>query len=436
MQYVVFVTSLLLLLGNVIGNRRVTFKICGEENNKSVTKVINSAVDRLMELRHPSWGWTNTPEVVLGLQLSAQNKFYGRRKSLEKMRSEIDDDYKEMSIGKLAQYILAIQSMCENPRNFDGRNLLKTLEKRIRKENPDEQYYSFGLALGTVCVNGGHIKMSVVRNLLKKQNEDGSFGDKHSVDDAAQMILALKCVGSGVRPRFLMKRVRESIKKLVNFLDSEVKVVEQNTFIGNKYSSPLSALALREADIDSTDTWKCKDVMKSLTGFDVPETEGVLSQRIPSLAGNSYLDLEVGWTCKAEVSIPQGYQPKCNPIDPQTCFPNVVGGIPISARLTIFTDMPHAVNENPNTDVSVIIKNGTKLHQAMIEAQADGLITFKTVSYSFGESVTSLQGVMADSSARQYWAMLNGKTGEILPVGISAYVPHDGDQIIFKLQTY
>lgn len=42
-----------------------------------------------------------------------------------------------MSLGKLAYYIMAVKSGCENPTNFAGKNLLVALKRRMKNEFPE-----------------------------------------------------------------------------------------------------------------------------------------------------------------------------------------------------------------------------------------------------------------------------------------------------------
>nr|XP_039274653.1 transcobalamin-2-like [Styela clava] len=440
-----------MLLGFVVSEEESTYETCGDDNSEDVISVINATVDRLMELRHPNWGWTNTPEVVLGLQLSAQENFFGRCKALEQMEIEINDDINSMNIGKLALYAMAVKSSCKNPRSFAGKNLVKVLNQRVKKQFsydgkpqtiPYDRYYRFGLAVGALCVNKRKTKNWVVRKLLKGQNTDGSFGDVHSVDDAAQILLALSCVKTEVRPCYLTRKIKRSIAKLVYFLRSKVITESGDVWIGNKYSSPSSVLGLMEEDEEEPSTWRCGDIMGSLTvNPGSLENEGAFSQRLPALAGDSYLNLMDEWQCQDPVSIPPDYQPKCNTSDPSTCSPATptnepIPSIPIDVRLTIFTDPPPTVGNVSNADVTVTVNNGSTLYDAMVIARDNGLITFVSQTSTWGESIKSMQGVAADGAAHEYWALIDGATGQLLSKGVSSYVPSDGEQIVFRLKTW
>ena len=46
-----------------------------------------------MELRRPEWGWVNTPEVVLSLQLSAAKKFFAVNETIATMDQEVQDEF-------------------------------------------------------------------------------------------------------------------------------------------------------------------------------------------------------------------------------------------------------------------------------------------------------------------------------------------------------
>jgi len=47
-----------------------------------------------------------------------------------------------------------------------------------------------------------------------------------------------------------------------------------------------------------------------------------------------------------------------------------------------------------------------------------------------------VNGLVADDSLHQYWALLDGWTGEYLQLGASSYMPKHGDNIIFQMALY
>jgi len=64
------------------------------------------------------------------------------------------------------------------------------------------------------------------------------------------------------------------------------------------------------------------------------------------------------------------------------------------------------------------------------------LFSFETRNYSIGPFVTSVNGEEAREDHHEYWALINGGTGQLLPLGVGKYLPSDNENIIFKLSTY
>ena len=50
--------------------------------------------------------------------------------------------------------------------------------------------------------------------------------------------------------------------------------------------------------------------------------------------------------------------------------------------------------------------------------------------------MTSIYGLEADKSKKQYWSIIDAKTGKPLSVGVSSYRVSNGDHILFRLATY
>uniref|UniRef100_H2YXV5 Transcobalamin-like C-terminal domain-containing protein n=1 Tax=Ciona savignyi TaxID=51511 RepID=H2YXV5_CIOSA len=82
------------------------------------------------------------------------------------------------------------------------------------------------------------------------------------------------------------------------------------------------------------------------------------------------------------------------------------------------------------------VKKDNYLLQIMQQARCNQELEFETTSTSWGESVTSINGLRAESSKREYWALLDGTTGNFLPLGVSSYQPSDGEHIVFELRKW
>jgi len=64
------------------------------------------------------------------------------------------------------------------------------------------------------------------------------------------------------------------------------------------------------------------------------------------------------------------------------------------------------------------------------------LFSFAVTATSWGPSVTSINGIIADTSSNQYWSLKNGLSGKPLTAGVGQYRPEDQEEILFKLSSY
>ena len=55
-----------------------------------------------------------------------------------------------------------------------------------------------------------------------------------------------------------------------------------------------------------------------------------------------------------------------------------------------------------------------------------------TTALTTGYLITAMNGTKPDSATNTYWTVFDQKTGELIPCGVSSYVPADNSITIFR----
>ena len=137
---------------------------------------------------------------------------------------------------ELGLIIQGVISICKDPRNFHGHNLIRPLLEGFPcfKKCPSfSNYFGYSLAVIALCNAGEPTPDSVIRELIKGANRKGRY---HSVDTNALILTALSCVSSPNST--LQSDVNRNKRNLVKGLISK-----QNTktgAFGNQYSTALA----------------------------------------------------------------------------------------------------------------------------------------------------------------------------------------------------
>ncbi|CAK8680290.1 unnamed protein product [Clavelina lepadiformis] len=430
------------------------YPVCdGGSADAALESLIDDHVDRLMELRLPSWGWVNTPRTLLGIQLSKMQSLFGLDRTLETMAQEMKDELDSTNIGKVALYVMAAKASCINPRNFSGIDIIDRIWKRMRlqfrydkmsQRIPHDRWFRYSLAVQALCVCGEELTRYHIVRMARGQNDDGSWGDTHSVDDTNQVLLAIRCIQTQktvVNRPYIRRLLQNSTIKAISFLESSVNADGDDVWIGNKYSTPGALLALQ----DVSDFSECNNAAESISnGLTADERAVALAQRLQAMRGRSVLALkDPSWTCVTPDPIPNGYLPDFNPEPSLECDDLLPGAMPppgvtwIDVRLSVQKTL--GANINDSFDLTLLVENvneGNTLLQAMAQARCLGQFQFKTVIAAFGPSVRSVDGLQADRMDRQYWSLIDVVTEKSLPLGAGRYQPSDGQHILFKLRTW
>ena len=153
-----------------------------------------------------------------------------------KMKLNSTKDLSTIATPQLGLIIQGVISICKDPRNFHGHDLIQPLLDGFPKFKTYESfnnYFGYSLAAIALCNSGEEIPENVTRELIKGGITERSYG---LVDTNALILTALSCVSrSNIT---LQNEVNRTTSKLAQGLISK-----QNTktgAFGNQYSSALA----------------------------------------------------------------------------------------------------------------------------------------------------------------------------------------------------
>ncbi|XP_039268883.2 transcobalamin-1-like isoform X1 [Styela clava] len=421
---------------------------------------IDGHVTRLLKLRNSNGGWANTPEVFLSIQLTEPESFSNLDKSIRRMEEEIQDGISSITIGELAQYMLAVKSACKNTSSFGEVNLKKKLLKKLKGEfyrngiqlsTPEDGWYGVFLATEAYCVSQAQSPGDeFIHRILHAQNRDGSFGNSASIDHTTRAMMALLCLS---RINAISSTQREQVKNSLNlatqFLRSKITTERDDVWFGDKYATPAGVLAIKEHTEWADNAWRCRLMMRSLNRqHSDTEGESAISQRLLALKGVSYLSmLNVDYSCSnsegtiqdntIETSLGEDPSPiHCSQEENgQSNFLFSKPAIDIDIAIQSYI-LPNVITENLDAKVVTLrdVIKGKTLLELLTTAQCRGLLTFKSEKTGWGEYITAIDGKQANSENKEYWSIQ--RNGESLDVGINQFKPAHSDYILFKLKKW
>uniref|UniRef100_T1H700 Alpha-macroglobulin-like TED domain-containing protein n=1 Tax=Megaselia scalaris TaxID=36166 RepID=T1H700_MEGSC len=142
---------------------------------------------------------------------------------------------KPVNLDRLARYVLALGSLCKDPKRFYGHDLVTLLQ-----HHEPTQDNEFALTTLAACSSAAHVRKRQIRRLL-----DIASGVTQSIDTIAMVILALRCIVTDHRHRHLQHFVRRPAKGLASLQDPRGG-------FGTLRSTALAIQALQELE---PETW-------------------------------------------------------------------------------------------------------------------------------------------------------------------------------------
>lgn len=227
---------------------------------KAEQEAILRALDWLKEKRASDYGWGNdTHVVILAKELSGGRDPNDSADAHMLVIQELEDtlSVKEMEIeilamldrhhtlpkplnlDKLARYVLALGSLCKDPKHFHGHDLVATLQ-----HHEPAQDIEFALTTLSACSSAAHVRKRQIRRLL----DIASGVTDQSVDAIAMVILALRCIVTDHRHRHLQHFVRRPARGLASLQD-------QRGSFGSLRSTALAMQALQDLEYDPAGPW-------------------------------------------------------------------------------------------------------------------------------------------------------------------------------------
>lgn len=227
--------------------------------DKREQEAILKALDWLKEKRAADYGWGNdTHVVILAKELSGARdptdadghlqiiQELEDTLSVKEMEIEIlamlDRHHtlpKPLNLEKLARYVLALGSLCKDPKHFHGHDLVATLQ-----HHEPAQDNEFALATLSACSAAAHVRKRQIRRLL----DIASGVTDQGVDTIAMVILALRCIVTDHRHRHLQHFVRRPARGLASLQDP------RGSF-GSLRSTALAMQALQDLEHDPAGSW-------------------------------------------------------------------------------------------------------------------------------------------------------------------------------------
>ena len=142
----------------------------------------------------------------------------------------------------LGLIIQGVITICKDPRNFHGHDLIQALVSgfpKYRTYPRFNNYFGYSLAVIALCNSGEEIPDFVIRELLKGANRKVSY---YIVDIDALILTALSCVLSS--NSFQQRQVHQASAKLVQSLISKQNTT--NGAFGNHISTALVVEAIMQ----------------------------------------------------------------------------------------------------------------------------------------------------------------------------------------------
>ena len=151
--------------------------------------------------------------------------------------------------GRLALYILGVQSSCKDPQDFDKQDLVTSLKTKLSKfpTTGFDHFFQYNLALVALCSSGSSVDEQYVTKLIEKMStqSDSTHG---GIDTFSLGTVALSCIYRGQKDnQNLGKAIRKAAKRL-----RMIQKKNNGTF-GNEASTSL-AVQVKRANSTHTRT--------------------------------------------------------------------------------------------------------------------------------------------------------------------------------------
>ncbi|SPP89303.1 uncharacterized protein CG3556 [Drosophila guanche] len=430
--------------------------------NKGEQEAILRALDWLKEKRASDYGWDNdTHVVILAKELSGGRDPNESADGHMQVIQELEDtlSVKEMEIeilamldrhhtlpkplnlDKLARYVLALGSLCKDPKHFHGHDLVATLQ-----HHEPAQDIEFALTTLSACSSAAHVRKRQIRRLL----DIASGVTDQSVDAIAMVILALRCIVTDHRHRHLQHFVRRPARGLASLQD-------QRGSFGSLRSTALAMQALQDLEYDPAGHWNRTAASRYILSRQ--RADGGWSEE--PLQDGQEPDIGVGLT--ADIILALGWKGlgavralQCDHVIRESSDPTENGepklavpfGLSSSAEESDAKNISYTYtlwvgsNVSEAFSLSLVSPKNTSFFKAMTQAaEMDPRFIFEAREWPNGHYVHTLYGKKEEPRGYHYWLLYrlpelpdpNNTPGNqlIAPVGVDELMVEDGEHYLY-----
>ncbi|KAH8414913.1 hypothetical protein KR215_009908 [Drosophila sulfurigaster] len=430
--------------------------------NKGEQEAILRALDWLKEKRASDYGWANdTHVVILAKELSGGRDPNDSADAHLQVIQDLEDtlSVKEMEIeilamldrhhtlpkplnlDKLARYVLALGSLCKDPKHFHGHDLVATLQ-----HHEPAQDIEFALTTLSACSSAAHVRKRQIRRLL----DIASGVTDQSVDAIAMVILALRCIVTDHRHRHLQHFVRRPARGLASLQD-------QRGSFGSLRSTALAMQALQDLEYDPAGHWNRTAASRYILSRQ--RADGGWSEE--PLQDGQEPDIGVGLT--ADIILALGWKGlgavralQCDHVIRESSDPTENGepklalpfGLSSSAEESDAKNITYTYtlwvgsNVTEAFSLSLVSPKNTSFFKAMTQAaEMDPRFIFEAREWPNGHYVHTLYGKKEEPRGYHYWLLYrlpelpdpNNTPGNqlIAPVGVDELMVEDGEHYLY-----
>ncbi|KAM8719247.1 hypothetical protein ACLKA7_011889 [Drosophila subpalustris] len=425
-------------------------------------EAILRALDWLKEKRASDYGWGNdTHVVILAKELSGGRDPTDSADAHMQVIQDLEDtlSVKEMEIeilamldrhhtlpkpldlDKLARYVLALGSLCKDPKHFHGHDLVATLQ-----HHEPAQDIEFALTTLSACSSAAHVRKRQIRRLL----DIASGVTDQSVDAIAMVILALRCIVTDHRHRHLQHFVRRPARGLASLQD-------QRGSFGSLRSTALAMQALQDLEYDPAGHWNRTAASRYILSRQ--RADGGWSEE--PLQDGQEPDIGVGLT--ADIILALGWKGlgavralQCDHVIRESSDPTENGepklalpfGLSSSAEESDAKNISYTYtlwvgsNVTEAFSLSLVSPKNTSFFKAMTQAaEMDPRFIFEAREWPNGHYVHTLYGKKEEPRGYHYWLLYrlpelpdpNNTPGNqlIAPVGVDELMVEDGEHYLY-----
>ncbi|XP_037935136.1 uncharacterized protein CG3556-like [Teleopsis dalmanni] len=430
--------------------------------DKKEQEAILKALDWLKEKRAPDYGWGNdTHVVILAKELSGARDPTDADGHLQVIQ-ELEDtlSVKEMEIEilamldrhhtlpkplnpeKLARYVLALGSLCKDPKHFHGHDLVATLQ-----HHEPTQEIEFALTTLSACSAAAHVRKRQIRRLL----DIVSSVTDQNVDTIAMVILALRCIVTDHRHRHLQHFVRRPARELASLQDPRGG-------FGSLRSTALAMQALQDLEHDPAGAWNRTAASRWILSRQCADggwtEEPVQDGQDPGIGVGLTADiiLALGWkglgavrALQCDHVIRENSDPTSENGEPKLAVPY---GLTSSAEESDFKNVSYTYtlwvgsNVTEAFSLSLVSPKNTSFFKAMTQAaEIDSRFAFEAREWPNGHYVHTLAGKKEEPRGYNYWLLYrltelpdpNNAPGNqlIAPVGVDELMVEDNEHYLY-----